>query len=323
MEEPKEQRQAPLHAQVHNEWLTEQAIFAPRTQYVQALPQQGVLAPGQEHIIMARESNVLLWVIEDVKHLTYTESDIHSEHAKARMYLVPSGMLLHLVADAEWVRYLTLEFHAHPALCMGQCPAKDAALRSGRSSVSGDYRHRPRREAARVSDLPISQGIHLWISSVEKLLGHGDVGLHMYDYKLQEFFLLLRLDYTRALVDEFLRHYHCRVSGFRKRIISSYTTDMEVADLYAIGEEMQLNEVAFKRSFIEEFSMSPRSWVTLQRSRYIYNELVTSDAPISEIGERFGFCSMSYFSLFCKTNLGGTPMQIRKHRRQMLSADGE
>ncbi len=309
----KGQKKIPVHARAHDEWLTEQALYAPQAQYLQRLPAQGTLLPGQEQIFVARGANTLLWVPAAVKHQVHTEGGLFGEYSESRLYFIPTGTLLHLVASEEPVRFLSVEFVAHPALCMGRCPSDDTLP----GKMTGDYRHRPRRGPAHITDLPISQGIHLWIASVEKLLGHGDVGIHMYDYKLQEFFLLLRLDYTRALIDEFLRHYHCRVSGFRKRVISHYTKDMDVADLYALGTELQLNEVAFKRSFIEEFAMSPRSWVTLQRSRYIYHDLITTERSVGEIGEEYGFCSMSYFSLFCKTNLGGTPMQIRKHRRRL------
>ncbi len=75
-----------------------------------------------------------------------------------------------------------------------------------------------------------------------------------------------------------------------------------------------MNELAFKRSFVEEFGMPPRDWITLQRARYVYSDLINTSSSIGEIGEQYGFCSMSYFSLFCKANLGGTPMQIRKSK---------
>lgn len=304
------QYKTPAYATVSHDWLVDSTRFAPAAQYLQSLPEHGVLSAQQGHIIMPQESFVLLWVGAG-GHAVSNEVATTSRTDEARLYLVPSNTMLHLKALEGEVRYLMLIFRPHPNLCMGMCPSEDS-IGVGRRRRSG--KSRPRRGAPRITDLPLSDGVQLWLQTLEKYLQYGDVSIHMYDFKLQELFLLLRLDYTRAVIDDFLRYYHCRITGFRSKVVESYTPTMDVSDMYRIAEELGLNELAFKRSFIEEFGMPPRDWITLQRTRYIYHDLVTSTASIGEIGERYGFCSMSYFSLFCKSNLGGTPMQIRKNR---------
>lgn len=109
-----------------------------------------------------------------------------------------------------------------------------------------------------------------------------------------------------------MRFYHCRIEGFREKIMEIMDTKTSVSDLYAVGTRMGLNELAFKRTFAEEFSQSPREWLSEQRARMIYKELILTDKPFKELSDDYGFCSVSHFGAFCKQNLGETPLHIRK-----------
>lgn len=309
--------QAPSYAEVHAEWLAKQALYTPRAQYLVAQPRRSMLKGDDVHIFLQPEHYILLWVESGVYRVR-NEAGTVDEYSRPQMFLIPCGVLLQLEAIEGTIHFTTFEFLAHANLCMGMCPSmEDKSVRGRRHG--GATAARPRRAAAASTTLPITDGIAHWLGSIEKFLLYADVSLHMYDFKLQECFLLLRLDYTPSTVDDFLRFYHCRISGFRRHITANFRPGMDVMDVYKLGEGYKMNELAFKRTFIEEFGMPPREWITIQRARHVYNELINTSDSIREIAERYNFSSLSYFSLFCKTNLGGTPMQIRKHKGNLAN----
>lgn len=306
-----EQCSREVHRVVHPEWTVDNARFSPRPQYLLDRPAKGEIQADDTCILFSKDSYQMVW-LEEGDYILRNEAGPVSQGNIPLAVLIPPGVLLHIQSPTSTTKYMVMSFRAHSNLCMNLCPSEDH-----RNRIRGrklDHQNRPRRTTASITELPMSAGVLHWAASVGKYLQYGDVSVHMFDFKLQEFFLLLRLEYTKPVVDEFLRYYHCRMSGFRGHVISSYHPGMDVPELYKIGEEYKMNELAFKRSFVEEFGMPPRDWITLQRARYVYNDLINTSASIGEIGEQYGFCSMSYFSLFCKANLGGTPMQIRKSK---------
>lgn len=299
----------PLHAEVHHEWTNSADKLSPRPQYLLHLPVAGAIEPGQDRLAMPQEHFELV-LIERGLHSWCDEQSEPITIDHPAIYLVPCGAVLHIrCLELETsCHYLSFTFRAHPNLCMGLCPSKREPLKKN----SSDQAPRPRRHAAQATMLALSSTLTHWAEAVRRYLQSDEIGIHMFDFKLQELFMSMRLDYTRAMIDEFLQHYHCRISGFRSMVMCAYHRTMDVQELYALSSKLGINELAFKRSFLEEFGVPPREWISTQRARYIYHDLITTDKSISALSETYGFCSLSYFSLFCKENLGETPLQIRK-----------
>lgn len=300
----------PQQAQIYTDWSTDPVSPLPRPLYLVQRPEEGILE-GRGRRLFIPDVHFDLVLVERGCHSWRGEQGEATMVNHPTMYLVPSGAVLHLESqEVEGAcSYQVFAFRPHPNLCQGICPSKRERQPH---AVKGDA-PRPRRHAPQVTALPLSPTLIHWAETVRRYLQCGEeVSIHMFDFKLQELFVALRLDYAQALVDEFLTHYHCRISGFRSLVLSSYHRTMEVQDLYALSSELGVNELAFKRSFHEEFGMPPREWITLQRARYIYCDLVETSKSIRTLSEEYGFCSLSYFSLFCKENLGETPLQIRK-----------
>lgn len=317
----------PPHTIVNEEWDRSMDATTPRPQYLTALPESGTIGLG-DSLIEIPEDHFLLLIIHQGSYSIQSESMELPSDDRPRMHLVPMGCLVQIRALEDGIRYTKFAFRPHPNLCMGRCVEGEGSTHithgmiqanpSERDTQSSDRDTvaRPRRAHPTITSIVRSSGIDTWLSLIDHYLSCGDIGIHFFDFKLQELFLLLRIDYTKALVDEFLLPYHCRITGFRRFIMSHYTPNMDVEALYKLKDELKLNSLAFKRTFIEEFVLPPREWISMQRARYLYRELIETDLSMSEIATKYGFCSMSYFSLFCKVNLGDTPMSIRKRNRK-------
>lgn len=283
----------------------------PNTRYLLSLPSIYTLGSG-EQLLLEAEPNFRLLLIADIGYELHSPRGICSVQGKAGLYLVPTGEMCHLYSTNEALEVLILSFKAHPRLCNAECLQRSLVKNLHKTSKYNSIKSRPRRSKPSISYLPMSYALQIWLDSVLCLRTMLEADLQHFDLKLEELFALLRLAYDREEIEGFLKFYHCRIDGFRERIVSAYRTDMEVSDLYRLGEQMGLKEMSFKRSFYDEFAMPPREWLVEQRAKAIYRELVMSNRPLKELSYAFGFCSVSHFGLFCRQTLGDTPMHIRK-----------
>lgn len=287
--------------------------------YIPNRPSEDIIPAGHSHIYEAGIHYRLL-LVSGAEHTLYSLKEEEIQAHGAYVYLIPPGQLCRIKSLEQNLSIVTLDFKAHSHLCNADCPnrIKEIALKRKETKAieqeEGQSQSRPRRRNIRITQLPMTQALSFWRASCQYLLNFEEVELKHFDNKIEEFFLLLRLAYSREEREEFLRYYHCRIAGFRELIISSYHSRMDVSDLYALGSDLALNEIAFKRSFRDEFGSSPREWLVEQRAKAIYRELVESDKPLKALSQEFGFCSLSHFGSFCRQILGDTPLHIRKGR---------
>lgn len=291
------------------------ASINPNTQYLVADAEQYQLSP-LEVLPLTSKLYYRLVLLRQSDYNLHTHRRNLYQGKGAGIYLIPPGELCSLQAQNEALSLIILPFKAHPGLCLAECPNRDNKKIKINSCLSIEeqdkYKDRPRRSKPCISYIDLPPAVKLWVDSVFCLLSLEGVKAQHLDVKMEELFNLLRLAYPRDVMNKFLQHYHCRIEGFRERIIYSYRSDMEVCDLYTIGETMGLKEIAFKRSFCEEFGIPPREWLIEQRAKSIYHLLTTTDKPLKELSYEFGFCSVSHFGVFCRQTLGDTPLHIRK-----------
>lgn len=242
--------------------------------------------------------------------------DIEEERDdRAVVYLIPSDLPISIQACEDGVELLVLQFKASTMLCGGHCPERrDPQSPVSQSSGEDKNSHyRPRRHnTSHPGKLALSESLLLWLEGLKVLMNHPNCEYRYYDHRIEEFFYLIRQEYAREETNAFLSRYHCRIMGFREGVMSKYRANMEVSDLYAIGEALGLSEATFKRSFIEEFGVSPREWIIERRAQLIYQDLITTDSNFKELSSKYGFCNVSYFGAFCRQALGDTPLRIRK-----------
>ncbi len=77
------------------------------------------------------------------------------------------------------------------------------------------------------------------------------------------------------------------------------------------ADEMGYSLSRFERQFKKIFKMSAYQWMTRQKSKLIYNDLVNTNRTIVDIADEYDFSSLSQFCDFCKRVLGTSPAKIR------------
>lgn len=285
----------------------------PYIRYVSSRPQKYDLPAEAIHVSETDHQYRLIFAWGG-EHSSYHSAKMGTSRREAMMYLVPPNSFCAIHVAGEPMQVVEISFRSHTDLCHAQCPQhKPKRKTSLEARDVGDItKARPRRSSPTTTELSVAPALAQWLDGLLCLMDYDEVDMQYFDNRLLELFLLLRRAYDPSEEHAFLRFYHCRLEGFRERIGSAYHPLMELSDLYKIGEDMKLNELAFKRSFAEEFGLSPREWLIEQRARCIYRELLTTDRPLKELSLSFGFCSVSHFGSFCKQVLGDTPLRLRR-----------
>lgn len=101
----------------------------------------------------------------------------------------------------------------------------------------------------------------------------------------------------------------------RIRQIISYVEEhfRELISLSDISEELGLGKEYFCRFFKKNMGLSFLNYLNEIRLAHVYQDLITTDAPIAEIMEANGITNQKLFNRSFKELYGCTPSAIRKH----------
>lgn len=282
--------------------------------YTLARPERHTLSAGET----CQQNNDLhyrLLFVSGGGHILLNKDITEQREDNTVVYLIPSGMPISIAACQNEIELVVLHFRASTALCGGYCPERKELYESSntQSSTERPSHYRPRRlHGSQPGKLTLSKGLELWLQGLKVLMNNPNCEYRYYDHRIEELFYLIRSEYPRTDTDTFLAQYHCRITGFREFVMTHYRANMDVSDLYSLGESQGLSEASFKRSFLEEFGASPREWLIERRAKLIYQDLITTDSNFKELSSKYGFCNVSYFGAFCRQTLGDTPLRIRK-----------
>ncbi len=268
-------------------------------------PEYIEIDPANTHIFHAEEHQQIV-LIKGTNFIVGDETTKIAEIATASIYILPIGSLLSLQAKTNDTEAITISFLPTFNLCLGACPGK---IGQASKEADGVLMGKSIEKLVHTS-LPFSGGISKWFDSVKDYIKYSYTDFFLYELKLQELFRLLNLEYSRTVFNNFISQVHCRENGFRKRIFALKGEPMSLGEL---AEHFNLSESILKRRFMSEFGMPPQKWLALQRSRYIFRDIIQTNSPIKDIAEKYKFSTTSYLSIFCKKYLGDTPQNIRKH----------
>lgn len=119
---------------------------------------------------------------------------------------------------------------------------------------------------------------------------------------------------TPADVEEFEELLHLGNDyEFISRVKSNYLTSNNVTELAGVCG--YASTISFRRHFQQVFGCSASSWLRERRIERIGDLLRTTHYTLQEIAYMCGFSAQSYFTDFCKRNMGGNPASIRKEGR--------
>lgn len=98
---------------------------------------------------------------------------------------------------------------------------------------------------------------------------------------------------------------------FRYFVMQNYLKAKDVESFAQLGG---YSTITFRRLFKDTFGEPAYQWMTKKKCLDIQNDLITTNASISEICYKYGFESLSNFSHFCRANFGKSPRAIRNER---------
>lgn len=284
------------------------AIFKHPAVALVAMPQHKLLASG-EHIYLQTEGEyyILFLLSGQVAIQQNAEPTSRRVYESHQMVFVPMGSLIEVEAltDASFLSFL---FHPSLHLCAGRCPEKPKE----------NFQPIARQEVGLLQTLPFSYGVDLWTKMILEYQQYALSDLRLFDIKLQELFLILRMNYARQTMDTFLTHYHCRHMGFRKEVFRHHLACKNTEEL---AKKLGLTPISLTRIFDEEFGMPPLKWMLQQRARHVYRDLVDSPLSLAEITKKYYFSSPGYLSAFCRRMFGRSPLKIRKGEMETEVAD--
>lgn len=166
--------------------------------------------------------------------------------------------------------------------------------------------HKPNTRS--FSILQINARIWHLLDGINDSLSDGVRCGRYFDLKVREFFLLLRLYYSREDIYDFLY-----------LILSGDTAFSEYVRLYwhrfrnveEIAESMHLTPRSFSMKFKAVFGQTPYKWMKQGRADIIRQQLIGTKKPVKQVAIENGFGNMAQFTKFCKKEIGYTPTEIR------------
>ena len=127
---------------------------------------------------------------------------------------------------------------------------------------------------------------------------------HVYDLKVSEFFLILRLFYSKKDMARFMRPLVCVFDDFRVRVTELEKMCRTIGEL---AEHMNMSKKTFERRFKEQFGTTPKRWMMQIKGERIKKQIIDADLSVQEILTENGFTSFREFSRFFRRQFGITP----------------
>lgn len=143
---------------------------------------------------------------------------------------------------------------------------------------------------------------------------------HMHYASIQQFFVLLRFYYPPKTLLHFFYNVLDSDTSFRSLVENNRPKVRTLNELAEIcGYDISTFNVLFRKHF---HGVTPYNWMQEQRSKEIYHCICSSDMPIGQIAEEYGFSNAGHLSTFCRKFWGVTPMKLRaKARREAKLAN--
>ena len=166
--------------------------------------------------------------------------------------------------------------------------------------------HKP--EYNNFGELDINAQIRKLVDGIRQSVENGLNCHYWLEIKVQEFFLLLRVCYTKDEIYEFLYPILSNDIAFSEQIRLHWDKFQTVGELAAF---LNLTIKRFTAQFTAVFGQTPYQWMLQERARIVFFEIKSTGKQFKEIALENGFSSESSFTRFCRREFDKTPTQIR------------
>lgn len=224
------------------------------------------------------------------------------EGLKGQIIFLPSGCTFSYAALDD---SLIMIFRLHDPVSL--CDTFPLEELYGLKEIGPLSEYSPRTET--MSVLEINPRIWHFIEGVKDCIGDNMKCKHYFKLKIKEFFLLLRIYYTKQQIHDFFYLILSGDTAFSEYIRRNWRKYPTVSLLAA---SMNYSLKQFSGKFKDVFAKTPNRWIIEGKARLIHHELLTTNKSLKEIAIVYDFKNKSQFSAFCKKELGNTPSEIRK-----------
>lgn len=128
------------------------------------------------------------------------------------------------------------------------------------------------------------------------------------EIKSSEIFYYFRAYYNKESLKVFFAPLFTKDYEFSVFVLRNYR---KMKTVQQFASEMGYSLSRFERQFKKIFKESAYQWMTKQKAKSIYNDLVNTKRTIIDVSDEYGFSSLSQFCDYCKRVLGSSPAKIR------------
>ncbi len=169
-----------------------------------------------------------------------------------------------------------------------------------------DDTHKP--HACCFGALEINTRIWHFLDGISDCLNDGVRCRSFFDLKIKEFFLLLRMYYSKEDIYDFLYLILSGDTAFSEYVRLRWHRFRNVEEF---ADSMHMTTRQFSTKFKTIFGQTAYNWMKERRTKIVYEELITTSKPVKQVAFENGFGTVSQFTKFCKKELGKTPTDIR------------
>jgi AraC-like DNA-binding protein len=131
-----------------------------------------------------------------------------------------------------------------------------------------------------------------------------------FQVKVKEVFFLLRAYYPKR---ELYCVFHPLLTVdilFSDRVKNSWKNYPTVE---ALARSMNMTPSGFYKRFVAIFGQSPLDWITEEKKKAMYKDIVSNKLSLGEVAKKWNFANVKTMSYWCKQNYGNLPSAMRKH----------
>ncbi len=161
--------------------------------------------------------------------------------------------------------------------------------------------------------LPINERVMDFVHSTLDCINDGMTEQAYFKTKKQEMFLLMFSYYQKDELAQFFYPLFCFNRKFEQMVLSNYENVTDVKHFAAI---LHMPVTTFQRKFKRHFKTSVKQWLLDRKAERMLTDIKTTNRSITDLAQRYGFSSVSYFSNFCKHYFGKTPTELRAEGNQ-------
>lgn len=162
-----------------------------------------------------------------------------------------------------------------------------------------DLRKTREYEAKELINLPINLLLKTFLVGIIFLKRNGFSSRVLYEIKKQELLMILRKNFEREVLAQFLMAAVFSESEFGLLVQSKYTNSINVKEL---AEKCFMTTKTFTNHFQNDFNTTPHKWLTERKIENLTNDILNKSYPLALILSEYGFESKADLRKFCVRN---------------------